>query len=219
LKNFGEQHHSQPGAIYISQCTELGTIYTVEELKALTGLAHEYGLYVHMDGARLANACVALNATFKELTVDCGIDVLSFGGTKNGLMLGESVIVFNDALKAEARYIRKQSAQLASKLRYLSCQFTAYLTDELWKKNATHANKMAVDLYNGLVSIPGVSFTQKMESNQLFLTMPRKVIDKLLESYYFYFWNEPANEIRLVTSFDTTEADIQSFLAAVHAAI
>lgn len=219
LKNFGEQHHSQPGAIYISQCTELGTIYTVEELKALTGLAHEYGLYVHMDGARLANACVALNATFKELTVDCGIDVLSFGGTKNGLMLGESVIVFNDALKAEARYIRKQSAQLASKLRYLSCQFTAYLTGELWKKNATHANKMAVDLYNGLVSIPGVSFTQKMESNQLFLTMPRKVIDKLLESYYFYFWNEPANEIRLVTSFDTTEADIQSFLAAVHAAI
>jgi L-threonine aldolase (EC 4.1.2.5) len=219
LKNFGEQHHSQPGAIYISQCTELGTIYTVEELKALTGLAHEYGLYVHMDGARLANACVALDATFKELTVDCGIDVLSFGGTKNGLMLGESVIVFNDALKAEARYIRKQSAQLASKLRYLSCQFTAYLTDELWKKNATHANRMAVDLYNGLASIPGVSFTQKMESNQLFLTMPRKMIDKLLESYYFYFWNEPANEIRLVTSFDTTEADIQSFLTAVHAAI
>lgn len=219
LKNFGEQHHSQPGAIYISQCTELGTIYTVEELKALTGLAHEYGLYVHMDGARLANACVALDATFKELTVDCGIDVLSFGGTKNGLMLGESVIVFNDALKAEARYIRKQSAQLASKLRYLSCQFTAYLTDELWKKNATHANRMAVDLYNGLVGIPGVSFTQKMESNQLFLTMPRKMIDKLLESYYFYFWNEPANEIRLVTSFDTTEEDIQSFLTAVHAAI
>ncbi len=219
LKNFGEQHHSQPGAIYISQCTELGTIYTVEELKALTGLAHEYGLYVHMDGARLANACVALDATFKELTVDCGIDVLSFGGTKNGLMLGESVIVFNDALKAEARYIRKQSAQLASKLRYLSCQFTAYLTDELWKKNATHANRMAVDLYNGLAGIPGVSFTQKMESNQLFLTMPRKMIDKLLESYYFYFWNEPANEIRLVTSFDTTEEDIQSFLTAVHAAI
>ena len=219
LKNFGEQLHSQPGAIYISQCTELGTIYTVEELKALTGLAHEYGLYVHMDGARLANACVALDATFKELTVDCGIDVLSFGGTKNGLMLGESVIVFNDALKAEARYIRKQSAQLASKLRYLSCQFTAYLTDELWKKNATHANRMAVDLYNGLVGIPGVSFTQKMESNQLFLTMPRKMIDKLLESYYFYFWNEPANEIRLVTSFDTTEEDIQSFLTAVHAAI
>ncbi len=219
LKNFGEQHHSQPGVIYLSQCTELGTIYTIEELKALTGLAHEFGLYVHMDGARLANACVALNVSFKELTVDCGIDVLSFGGTKNGLMLGESVIVFNPDLKKEARFIRKQSAQLASKLRYLSCQFTAYLTDGLWRKNALHANKMAVELYEGLQNIPGVSFTQKMESNQLFLTMPRKVIDKLQESYFFYFWNEPANEIRLVTSFDTTEADIQSFLEAVHAVL
>lgn len=214
LKNFGEQHHSQPGAIYISQCTELGTVYTRTELKALTALAHEFGLYVHMDGARLANACVALNCTFKEITVDCGIDILSFGGTKNGLMLGESVIVLNPALTKEARFIRKQSAQLASKLRYLSCQFTAYLTDELWKKNATHANAMAKKLYDGLKELPGVRFTQKMESNQLFLSMPRQAIDTLLKSYFFYFWNEAENEIRFVTSFDTTEEDIETLLQA-----
>lgn len=215
LCHFGEQHHSQPGAIYLSQCTELGTIYTPEELRALTTLAHQHGMYVHMDGARLANACVALGVGLRELTVDCGIDVLSFGGTKNGLMLGESVIIFHPALKQEARFVRKQSAQLASKLRYLSCQFTAYLTDDLWRQNALHANRMAQKLYEGLSRIPGVRFTQKVESNQLFLTMPRPAIDKLLEEYFFYFWYEAANEIRFVTSFDTTEEDIETLLAAV----
>lgn len=215
LCNFGEQHHSQPGVVYLSQCTELGTVYTMEELKAIVSLVHQYGMYVHMDGARLANACAALHLTMKELTVDCGVDVLSFGGTKNGLMLGESVLVFNSDLKKEARFVRKQSAQLASKLRYLSCQFTAYLTDDLWLKNATHANGMARLLYTKLKEIPNVHFTQKVESNQLFLTLPRPVIDRLLETYFFYFWNEVENEIRLVTSFDTTEEDIRDFVQAV----
>lgn len=212
LCNFGEQHHSQPGAIYISQCTELGTIYKPEEICALTELAHQHGMYVHMDGARLANACAALKLGFKELTVDCGIDILSFGGTKNGLMMGESVIIFNPALKKEAPFVRKQSAQLASKQRYLSCQFTAYLTDNLWLKNATHANDMAQLLYKGLKELPGVHFTQKMESNQLFLTMPRPAIDELMKTYFFYFWNEGIDEIRFVTSFDTTEEDIEALL-------
>lgn len=212
LHGFGDQHHSQPAAIYLSQCTELGTIYTAEELKAITSLAHEYGMRVHMDGARIANACAALNLSLKEMTVDCGIDVLSFGGTKNGLMMGECVVIFDRTMQAEARFIRKQSAQLASKMRYLSCQFTAYLTDNLWLKNAQHANAMAHRLYEALVGFPGVRFTQKAESNQLFLTMPRLVIDKLLQSYFFYFWNEDANEIRLVTSFDTTEEDIADFI-------
>lgn len=193
----------------------MGTVYKPEELRALTELAHLHGMYVHMDGARLANACAALNLSFKELTVDCGIDILSFGGTKNGLMIGESVIVFNPALKKEACFVRKQSAQLASKLRYLSCQFTAYLTDELWLKNASHANRMAQILYDGLKDLPGVQFTQPMESNQLFLTMPRPVIDELLKSYFFYFWNEEINEVRFVTSFDTTEEDIEDFLKAL----
>ena len=212
LHGFGDQHHSQPGVIYLSQCTELGTIYTVAELKAITALAHQYGMRVHMDGARIANACAALNVSLRELTVDCGIDVLSFGGTKNGLMMGECVVVFDTSLKTEALFVRKQSAQLASKMRYLSCQFTAYLTDDLWLTNASHANAMADLLYNALKDYPEVRFTQKVESNQLFLTMPRPVIDRLLQSYFFYFWNEEANEIRLVTSFDTTKEDIDAFI-------
>ena len=125
------------------------------------------------------------------------------------------MIVLNPALKKEAYFVRKQSAQLASKLRYLSCQFTAYLTDDLWLKNALHANRMAQVLYAGLKDLPGVQFTQEVESNQLFLTMPRPVIDELLRSYFFYFWNEEVNEIRLVTSFDTTEEDIRELLRAV----
>ena len=212
LHGFGDQHHSQPRALYISQCTEMGTIYTPEELKRLTDFAHLNGMYVHMDGARIANACAALRLSFKALTVDCGVDVLSFGGTKNGLMMGECVIVFNKDLQKEARFVRKQSAQLASKMRYLSCQFTAYLTDELWLKNATHANVMAAKLYKELKKLPEVTFTQKVESNQLFLTMPRPIIDRMLESYFFYFWNEDKDEIRLVTSFDTTEEDVDEFI-------
>jgi threonine aldolase len=212
LHSFGDQHHSQPGVVYVSQCTELGTIYTPEELKAVCQLAHQYNMYVLMDGARLSNACAALNLSLRETTVDCGIDILSFGGTKNGLMMGECVIIFNSPMKNEARFIRKQSNQLASKMRYLSCQFTAYLTNDLWLKNARKANEMTNKLYEALRSVPCVHFTQKPESNQLFLTMPRPVIDKLLQSYFFYLWNEYENEIRLVTSFDTTEEDIKEFV-------
>lgn len=219
LCNFGEQHHSQPGVLYISQCTELGTVYTPSEIRALADEVHSCGMYLHMDGARLANACVALDKTFRQLTVDAGVDVLSFGGTKNGLMMGECVVVFNPALWDKARFVRKQSAQLASKMRFLSCQFTAYLTDDLWRKNAAHANAQARRLYEALSGLPGVRFTQKVESNQLFLTLPRPVIDELRKKYFFYFWNEPANEIRLVTSFDTTEDDISELLTSVKLAL
>lgn len=212
LHGLGDQHHSQPRALYISQCTELGTIYTSDELKRLADYAHSNGMYVHMDGARIANACAALHLSLRELTADCGMDVLSFGGTKNGLMMGECVVLFHEDLKREARFIRKQSAQLASKMRYLSCQFTVYLTDHLWLKNASHANAMADKLYRALRDLPGVTFTQKVESNQLFLSMPRPEIDRMLESYAFYFWKEEQNEIRLVTSFDTTEQDVEEFV-------
>jgi len=215
LHGFDDQHHSQPGAIYLSQCTELGTVYTVEELKAITALAHHYGMYVHMDGARISNAAAALNVTLKGLTVDCGIDVLSFGGTKNGLMMGESVIVLNASLAKNAKYYRKQSAQLASKMRYLSAQFIAYLTDDLWLKNAMHANEMATMLYDGLKKYPEIHFTQKVESNALFLTMPHEVTKELLKKWFFYFWKEEAGEIRLVTSFDTTKKDVLDFLRDV----
>lgn len=212
LHGFDDQHHSQPGVIYLSQCTELGTVYTPDELKAITALAHAYHMYVHVDGARIANAAAALNVSLKELTVDCGVDVLSFGGTKNGLMMGECVVVFNPELAREVKFYRKQSAQLASKMRYLSCQFTAYLTDGLWLKNALHANEMARLLYTELRKYPEIRFTQKVESNQLFFVMPRDLIDKMLESYFFYFWNEEADEIRLVTSFDTTKEDVDEFI-------
>jgi threonine aldolase len=218
LHGFNDQHHSQPGAIYLSQCTELGTIYTVQELSAITELAHEHGMLVHMDGARLANAAAALNVSLKAMTADCGIDILSFGGTKNGLMMGECVIIFNKALTQDAKYYRKQSAQLASKMRYLSAQFSAYFTDELWLKNATHANEMAKMLYDELKHYSGVHFTQKVESNALFLIMPRPIIDKLLEKWFFYFWNEENNEIRLVTSFDTSKEDVLDFLETVEKA-
>lgn len=213
LHGFADQHHSQPGVIYVSQCTELGTLYTPHELRAITALAHRHGMYVHMDGARIANACAALKCSLRELTVDCGIDVLSFGGTKNGLMIGECVVVFSPRLHNEALYIRKQTGQLASKMRYLSCQFTAYLSNDLWLKNAEHANAMAARLHNELSRYPEVKFTQKVESNQLFLTAPRAIVDKMLESYFFYFWNEDADEFRLVTSFDTTTEDIDAFMA------
>lgn len=219
LHGFNEQHHSQPGAIYLSQCTELGTVYTPGELKAITTLAHQYNMFVHMDGARIANACASLNCSLRELTADCGIDILSFGGTKNGLMVGEAVVLFDSVLKREALFIRKQSSQLASKMRYLSCQFTAYLKDNLWLLNAKHANAMASKLYEALKQIPEIKFTQKVESNQLFLTMPSYLINKLLQHYFFYFWDEKANEVRFVTSFDTTEEDIYSFIELIHQSI
>ena len=216
LHGFDDQHHSQPGVIYLSQCTELGTVYTVDELKAITKLAHQHSMYVHMDGARIANACAMLGLSLRELTVDCGIDILSFGGTKNGMIMGECVIPFSKELAKNAKFIRKQSAQLASKMRFLSCQFTAYLSDDLWLRNAQHANAMAQKLYAGLKDLPFVEFTQKLESNQLFLTMPRKIIDLMLQHYFFYFWNEANHEIRLVTSFDTTEEDIERFLSILN---
>ena len=212
LCGFGDQHHSQPGVIYISNCSELGTIYKPEEIKAITTLAHQHGMYVLMDGARISNAATALNLPLRAITVDSGVDVLSFGGTKNGLMSGECVIVFNKSLQSDALFIRKQSAQLASKMRYLSCQFVAYLTDELWLKNATHANLMAHKLADALSKFPGVHFTQKIESNQLFFTLPHTMIDKLMKSYSFFFLNETEGEIRLVTSFDTTEKDIDDLV-------
>jgi threonine aldolase len=218
LTDFGDQHHSQPGAIYLSQCTELGTIYTPDELKAITSLAHQYGVKVHVDGARLSNACAALHLSLKAMTVDTGIDVLSFGGTKNGLMLGECVIVFDEEARKYAKFFRKQSAQLASKLRYLSCQFTAYLDNGLWLTNAQHANVMAQKLHDALNQFSFIHFTQKMESNQLFFSMPRNLIEALRKEYFFYTWNEANNEIRLVTSFDTKEEEIDALVESIQKA-
>ena len=168
-----------------------------------------------MDGARLANACAALGVGLRELTYDCGIDVLSFGGTMNGLLLGECVVVFNDSMKPYAKFIRKQSAQLASKQRFLACQFTAYLENDLWLRNARHANDMAAMLHDELAKIPQITFTQKAESNQLFLTMPLEASKELHKQFEFFYWNESKGEIRFVTSFDTTKEDIDKLVAAI----
>jgi threonine aldolase len=210
--NFGVEHHSQPGAIYISQCTELGTIYQPEEVRALCDFAHAHGLLVHMDGARISNAAAALNLSLDEVSGACGVDTLTLGGTKNGLMGAECVVIFNPDLVKEARYARKQSCQLASKMRYLSCQFTAFLTDNLWLECAQHANRLAKKLHDALAAMPDVTFTQPTESNQLFFIMPKEKEQKLHEKYYFYYWNEAIGEMRLVTSWDTTEEDVDGLI-------
>lgn len=212
LHNFGVCHHSQPKAVYISQVSELGTIYTIEEVKAIADLLHSYNMYLHMDGARLANACAYLNCSMREVTVDAGVDILSFGGTKNGMMMGEAVVSFRPEITENLQYFRKQSAQLASKLRYLSCQFIPYLENDLWLENARKANSSAYRLAEALKKYPQIRFTQKVESNQLFFTIPTEPLKKLQEKYFFYMWNEEINEARFVTSWDTTEEDIDDMI-------
>lgn len=215
LHGFNFEHHSQPKIISISQVTELGTVYSVEEIKAITTLAHEYGLFVHMDGARLANAAVALDLPFRAFTVDAGIDVLSFGGTKNGMMLGEAVLFFNPELSEEAKYIRKQSMQLYSKMRFVSAQFLAYFENDLWKRNATHSNRMAQLLEQEVKKIPAIQLTQEVDANGVFAIVPPEIIPQLQEKYFFYMWDEHRSEVRWMTSFDTEEDDIFQFAALI----
>jgi len=212
LHGLGVQHHSQPRVVSIAQSTEMGTVYTLEELKTLCDFAHAHDLYVHMDGSRLANACASLKVGLRELSRDCGIDLLSLGGTKNGMMMGEAVVAFHPEWNERLMYYRKQSAQLYSKMRYLSAQYIAYFQDDLWLQNASHSNAMAEYLAAQIRNLPGVRFTQKVEVNSLYLILPQEVIQKMLESYFFYMWDENTNEIRLVCSWDTTQAEVDAFV-------
>ncbi len=214
LLGFGFEHHSQPKLISISQVTELGTVYEVDEIKAICKLAHQHGMLVHMDGARIANAAVSLNLPFNAFTNDAGIDVLSFGGTKNGMMFGEAVIFFNKELAENAKYIRKQSTQLYSKMRFIAAQFSAYFANDLWKINAAHANKMASVLAGKLVEI-GIPITQKVSANGIFALLDDEIRDKLQKEYFFYPWDESNHEVRWMTSFDTAPEDIDSFCKAL----
>jgi threonine aldolase len=216
LHGFDFEHHSQPKVISISQVTELGTVYSVEEIKAISELAHEFGMFLHMDGARIANAAAALNLPFKAFTRDAGVDLLSFGGTKNGMLMGEAVLFFNPELTANTKYIRKQSMQLFSKMRFVSAQFLAYFENELWKKNAQHANKMAKLLEQEVLKTSKVKLTQKTEANGVFAILPKDVIPKLQEQYFFYIWDESTSEVRWMTSFDTTEEDINGFVNLIN---
>lgn len=216
LHGFGFEHHSQPKLIYISQVSELGTVYTTDEIRALADFAHSYGLYLHMDGARIANAAVALGKTVKEISVDCGVDILSFGGTKNGCMMAESVIAFRPELAENMKYLRKQSSQLCSKMRYLSAQFSAYVKDGLLYHNAQNANNMAKMLRAELEAL-GCEFTQPTDANTLLLKMRPEISDELVKNHFFYVWDEDTNEIRFVTSWDTTTQDIQEMIADLKA--
>ncbi len=211
LQGFGFEHHVQPRVISISQSTEMGTVYTVEEIKAISRLARQYDMYLHMDGARLANAAVSLEADFRAITGDAGVDVLSFGGTKNGMLCGEAVIFFRKELAENFRYIRKQGMQLVSKMRFIAAQFEVYLERGLWKANASRANAMAQLLFEKIKDLPGVTITQPVQANGVFAVLSQRVIARLLEKYFFYVWDERRHEVRWMTSFDTSEEDIETF--------
>ena len=212
LHGFGFEHHSQPRAISIAQPTELGTLYTLEEIRALADLAHSHDMYLHMDGARLANAAVALGCSFKEMTTDCGVDCLSFGGTKNGMLMGESAVLLNPALDIDMKYRRKQMSQLCSKMRFMSAQFEAYLNTGLWERNAQHSNRMAALLYKSVKDLPNLEVVYPVQVNSVFVRLPRKVWTTLLKDYFFYDWDEADNVVRWMCSFDTTEEDIRGFV-------
>ena len=219
LHGFGFQHHSQPGVVSISQPTELGTLYTVDEIRALADQAHRYGLYLHVDGARFGNAVAALGVTPREMITDTGVDALSFGGTKNGMMLGEAVIFLRPELSKNAQYERKQLMQLASKMRFVAAQFNAYLKDDLWLRLAAQSNAAAAYMAKQLAEIPEVQLTQKVEVNGLFALLPRKAAEKLREDYFFYDWDEERGEVRWMCSFDTTHEDIDGFIEALRKAL
>jgi len=215
MHGIGFEHHSQPRVISITQSTEVGTVYKPEEIEEIADFAHTNNLVLHMDGARLSNAVVNLDTSFKALTADTGVDLLSFGLTKNGAMLAEAVVFFDQKLCRDFKYIRKQGMQLGSKMRFMAVQFTAMFRDEIWKKNALHANEMAKLLAEKISVFPEVKITQKVESNGVFAIIPEDVIKPLQKEFFFYVWDEDRSEVRWMTSFDTTRDDINRFVDAL----
>lgn len=207
----GDQHHVQPRVISITQASEMGTVYTPREVRDLARFAHERGMFLHMDGARIANAAVSLGLTLREATRDMGVDVLSFGGTKNGAMGAEAVVFFDKKFSRDFLYRRKQGMQLASKMRYISAQLEALLSNNLWRKNAQHANRMAELLQKEVNKIPQVKIVYKVEANGVFAQIPRPAIAKLQKHYFFYVWHEETSVVRWMCSFDTTEKDVKDF--------
>jgi threonine aldolase len=215
----GDQHHSQPRVISITQSTEMGTVYQPEEIQALARFAHEHGMFLHMDGARIANAAAWLGQTLRKATRDLGVDVLSFGGTKNGILGGEAVVFFQPRLSQDFLYLRKQSMQLASKMRFIAAQFEALLTNDLWRRSAEHANRMARLLEKEVSRIPGVKVVWKVEANGVFAQISRPSIEKIKQHYFFYTWIEEESIVRWMCSFDTTEDDIRAFVKVVAEAL
>ena len=215
LNRIGNVHNTQPKVISISQSTELGTVYSLVELKALCDFAHAHDMYVHLDGARISNAVASLGVSLKAATVDCGVDIMSFGGTKNGLMIGEAVLIFNEKLKANAPFFHKQTAQLFSKNRFIATQFTALLTNDLWLRMANHSNKMAQLLVKKVSQLSGVQVTQSVDANAVFVIIPVHAIQPLRSQYPFYEWDAETHEQRWMCSFDTTEEEVNGFVEAL----
>jgi threonine aldolase len=211
IQRIGDQHHPQARVISISQSTEYATVYTPDEIKAISKVAKKHNLFLHMDGSRISNAAVSLHKEFSAITRDAGVDVLSFGGTKNGMMFGEAIIFFTPTLAKDFMYVRKQGMQLHSKMRFVSSQFEALLTNDLWKRNAEHSNKMAMLLAEEIRKISGAEITQPVQANGVFVKLPPRIIPALQEEGFFYVWKEEISEARLMCSFDTTEENIVKF--------
>jgi threonine aldolase len=215
ISGWGVQHRVQPKVVSLSQATEYGTLYTAEEITSIAEWAHARGMLLHMDGARLANAAAAFDLPLRALTTDAGVDVLSFGGTKNGLMLGEAVIVLNPGATRGTPYLQKSSMQLASKARFISAQFLALLEGDLWLRNARRSNTMARRLADAARNLPGVHITQPVQANAVFAVLPQDATARLRKTYTFYTWDEVTGEVRWMCSFDTTEHDVDTFATAL----
>lgn len=215
IERLGDEHFAQPLVVSLTQVTELGTVYAVDDLREIVETAHAAGASVHLDGARIANAAAALGVPMRAFTTDIGVDVVSFGGTKNGMLLGEAVVVLNPDAVSEPLYVRKLSMQLASKMRFISAQLVAMLSGDLWLRSAAHANAMARRLADAVREVPGVELTREPEASQVFAILPPRVTADLQASYPFYVWDEGTGEVRWVCSFDTTEDDVDGFAAAL----
>jgi threonine aldolase len=215
IHGVGDQHHVQPRVVSITQSTEVGTVYEPREIRALADFAHSKSMFLHMDGARLANAAAALDVPFAAITTDAGVDVLSFGGTKNGLMGAEAVVFLNPNLGGEFRFLRKQGMQLPSKMRFVAAQLARVLEGELWKANASHANAMARRLGEQASSVRGVELAFPVRANGVFAILPREWIAPLQERSFFYVWDEERPIVRWMCSFDTMPEDVDAFVRAL----
>ena len=215
LVGVGDEHRSQPGLISITQPTECGVVYTQNEIRRLSDFAHQHNMHLHMDGARISNAAAAMGLKLKELTSFCGVDLLSLGATKNGLMFGEAVVFLNQDLDKYYPYIRKQGMQLHSKMRFIAAQFQEMFGTDLWIENAAHANNMAQRLLRGIEKYSQITVTQKVQCNAIFAILPKEMIEDLQKTFHFYVWDESTCEVRLMTSYQTTEQEVDEFIEAV----
>jgi threonine aldolase len=212
---WGDEHRAQPLTVSITQTTELGTAYTVDEIAAIAAHVHARGMTLHLDGSRISNAAASLGVPLRAFTTDAGVDVVSLGGTKNGLLYGEAVVVLNPQASTGITFLRKLDMQLASKMRFVSAQLIALYGSDLWLRSASHANAMAQRLRTAVSDLPGLRFTQQTQSNAVFAIVPPGVADRLRESFRFYDWNPATGEVRWMCAWDTTEADIDAFAAAL----